>query len=83
MTATTELAVIVVVVLASVFGLCILAVSVLRRVANQPGDDVRTPSTTTVHELIGRDQTDRPLGANDNGASDDGPCPADFTNRPD
>lgn len=76
MTATTGfgVAAIVLVVLASVSGLCILAVSVLRRVANQLGDDVRTPSTTTIHELMGRDQADRPSTTH-NGPSTDGPRP--------
>ncbi len=62
MTASTGLglAAIVLVVLASVSGLCILAVSVLRRVANQLGDDAPTRSTTTFDEIMGRDQADRP-----------------------
>lgn len=46
----------VLVVLASLAGVCVLAVSVLRRSTNQRADEV-TPhaSTTTINERMGRD----------------------------
>jgi hypothetical protein len=52
-------ALIVFVVLASLAGLWVLAVSVLHRVSNQVVDDVarRTP-TTTIDELTGRDEAE-------------------------
>ena len=53
----------VLVVLASLAGVCVLAVSVLRRSTNQRADEV-TPhaSTTTINERMGRDSAGERTG---------------------
>lgn len=45
----------VLVVLASLAGVCVLALSVLRRSTNQRADEVTPHASTTINERMGRD----------------------------